>query len=187
MKLIVGLGNPGKEYEATRHNVGFAMIDFLVPADEWEESTKANALYARSKDLKNTELLKPLTFMNKSGDAVGYAKRKHKIKPENVLVIHDDLDIEVGRIKMTFAKSSAGHKGVESIVKALKTEKFWRLRIGIAPKRKPDHKRIKDWILSPFTPAEKKFVLKNKKKILEGISLWLEHPEKGMQLVNTEK
>ena len=186
MKLIVGLGNPEEKYKNTRHNVGFSAIDLVIPVDDWHESEKATALYARPADLEDVEFLKPLTFMNKSGSAVAYASTKHKIKPEHILVIHDDLDIEVGRVKMTFAKSSGGHKGVESIVKALKTEKFWRLRIGIAPRRKPDHKKMKEWILSSFTPAEKKLVLKNKKKILEGIRLWTEHPEKGMQLLNSK-
>ena len=187
MRLLVGLGNPGKEYEGTRHNIG---VNFLLHlANTWDAELKGLPGIAEYAKVKGGVLLFPAQFMNNSGPALKKAMEKLKIKtkPQDILVIHDDLDIEVGRVKMTFAKSSAGHKGVESIVKALKTEKFWRLRIGIAPKRKPDHKRIKDWILSPFTPAEKKFVLKNKKKILEGISLWLEHPEKGMQLVNTEK
>jgi PTH1 family peptidyl-tRNA hydrolase len=185
MRLIVGLGNPGKEYEGTRHNIG---VNFLMHL--------ANSLDAELKELpdiaeyakaKGGVLLFPAQFMNNSGPALKKTLEKLKIKtkPQDILVIHDDLDIEAGRVKMTFAKSSAGHKGVESIVRTLKTEKFWRLRIGIAPKRKVDHKRVKDWILSPFTPAEKKLILKNKKKILEGIHLWIERPDKGMQHINT--
>lgn len=187
MKLIVGLGNPGKEYEGTRHNVGVNFLMHLAAAMDAEpKELPGIAEYTK---IKGGLLIFPSQLMNNSGPALKKAleKLKAKVKPVDTLVIHDDLDIEVGRIKMTFAKSSAGHKGVESVVKALKTDKFWRLRIGIAPKRKPDHGKIKNWILSPFTPAEKKLVLKNKKKILEGIRLWTEHPDKGMQYINTGK
>ncbi len=115
IKLIVGLGNPGKEYEHTRHNAGFLFIDIL------------------ENNLKNKKIIlaKTQAFMNKSGAAILSLMKFYKIKPENILVVHDDIDILWGKFKLSFGRSSAGHKGVESVIKSLKTKNFWRLRIGI--------------------------------------------------------
>jgi len=146
IKLIVGLGNPGKEYENTRHNMGFIFVDKL------SERAKTEFIVA-----------KPQTFINNSGTAVLALSKLNKIKPENILVIHDDIDILWGKFKFSFGHSSAGHKGVESIIKALKTKNFWRLRIGIQPIRqaqgKPTlrkHISADKIILKKFTPAELK-------------------------------
>jgi len=111
--IIIGLGNPGKEYEKTYHNVGFLAVDHL----------------AESSQISN--LLKSDVFMNQSGDFVKRSLKKYKIKPEELLIIHDDNDIELGKYKISYAKNSAGHKGVDSIIKSLKTKNFWRIRIGI--------------------------------------------------------
>ncbi len=120
IKLIVGLGNPGKEYEHTRHNAGFLFIDELeVRLQKFPEV--------------GLRLAKPRTFMNKSGMAVLALIKQFKIKPENILVVHDDIDILWGNFKFSFGRRSAGHGGVESVIKALKTKNFWRLRIGIQP------------------------------------------------------
>jgi PTH1 family peptidyl-tRNA hydrolase len=118
IKLIIGLGNPGKEYEKTYHNVGFLAIDFLAK----------NPLSAR--------LLKSNSYMNQSGSFVAKASKKYGIKPEEILIIHDDSDIELGKYKVSFARGSAGHRGVQSIIDALATKNFWRLRIGIRPPKK---------------------------------------------------
>src|SRR3989344_5352890 len=156
-KLIVGLGNPGQEYENTRHNAGFIFIDKL------------------SEQLKDAcfKYEKPQTFMNKSGAAVLALVKFHKIKPENILIVHDDIDILWGNFKLSFGRSSAGHKGVESIIKALKTKNFWRLRIGIQPIRqahgKPKHIPADKIILKKFTSAELKTLDKTIKKAAEGI------------------
>ena len=117
IKLIVGLGNSGKEYEHTRHNMGFLFIDIL------------------ENNLKNKKIILAKTgvFMNKSGTAVLALIKQLKIKSRNVLVVHDDIDISWGKFKFSFGRSSAGHKGVESVIKSLKTKNFWRLRIGIQP------------------------------------------------------
>ena len=121
-RLIIGLGNPGKKYEKTYHNAGFLFIDYLT------DSQQPNRPIAK--------LLKSDVFMNQSGNFVKTAFKKFsiksgKIKPEELLIAHDDSDIELGKYKISFDRSSAGHKGVESIIKELKTKNFWRLRIGI--------------------------------------------------------
>ena len=172
MKIIVGLGNPGKEYEKTRHNRG----EFYL-----------SKLSETNLDNKKVKLIWPNEFMNNSGVGLKkeLAKLKLKIKPADILVIHDDLDIDFGKIKLSFGKSSAGHKGVESIIKLLKTNKFWRLRVGIALPKKPDHKKMVDFILKKFTPAEEKIINKNFKKIAEGLETWLIHPDKAMSLINS--
>lgn len=117
MFLIVGLGNPGKKYENTWHNLGFRTIDELEPLN-----------------LKGVILAKPQNFMNKSGLAVKKAIRNYKLKIKNLIVIHDDLDLPLGKIRIVENRGSAGHKGVESIIKELGSKEFVRIRIGILPK-----------------------------------------------------
>ncbi|MDO8633420.1 MAG: aminoacyl-tRNA hydrolase, partial [Candidatus Wildermuthbacteria bacterium] len=116
MQLIVGLGNPGKKYEKTRHNAGFMVLDEL-----------------EKKELPQTRLLKPDTFMNNSGGAVKKEMQKLKIKNQSLIIIHDDIDIPLGKIKVSKGSGSAGHKGVESIIQSLGTKEFIRIRIGILP------------------------------------------------------
>ena len=136
--IIVGLGNPGQEYEDTRHNTGFMAVDALakriaLDKEEWKEDKKIKSITAKVKIGKNTALLiKPKTFMNKSGDAVR-SLVKTKKAAETLVVVHDDMDIPFGKIKLSFNKSSGGHRGVESIIKAVKTEGFIRMRVGICP------------------------------------------------------
>ncbi|MBI2635115.1 MAG: peptidyl-tRNA hydrolase [Parcubacteria group bacterium] len=171
VKLIIGLGNPGKEYELTRHNAGFLFIDAL------------------ENNYKNKKVVSAKTgiFMNKSGAAVLALMKKFKIKPENVLIAHDDIDILWGNFKLSFGRSSAGHKGVESIIKNLKTKNFWRLRIGIQPafaKASADAKALADKsagkqntrvkadkiILKKFTPEELKELDKTIKKAIRQLA-----------------
>ena len=131
----------------------------------------------------------PKEHMNNSGPALkkALAQLKIKTKPQNVLVMHDDLDIDFGRIKLSFAKSSAGHKGVESIITNLKSDKFWRLRLGIKPKKKPEHKKIVGFLLKKFAPAEEKTLNKNFKKIKLGLEMWLEDSDSAVALINTSR
>lgn len=157
MFLIVGLGNPGKEYAKTRHNVGFAVLNKLM-ADlelgEWTESKKFHAEIAEGKiDAKKILLLKPQTFMNNSGQAVAAAAKFYKIKPADIWVIHDDLDLPLGKIKIQRDRSSAGHNGVQSIIDSLGTQDFVRFRIGIAS-IKPTKKSGADFVLSKFSTIE---------------------------------
>lgn len=135
MKLIIGLGNPGKEYEETRHNLGFAAADHLQEKwnfspwklDKKNESLVAPGVWGKEKVL----LIKPQTFMNRSGEAVRKIVFSRKVSHQNILVIHDELDLPLNKIRISFGRSSAGHKGVESISLALGTKDYWRIRIGI--------------------------------------------------------
>jgi PTH1 family peptidyl-tRNA hydrolase len=130
IKLIIGLGNPGKDYENTYHNIGLLAIDYLE---------NYQALSAKYQALKSD------VYMNESGGFVKKMLKKYKIKPEELLVIHDDSDIELGKYKVSFGRGSAGHRGVESIINILGTKDFWRVRIGIgkATSNKKQETRIK--------------------------------------------
>ncbi|OHA63184.1 MAG: hypothetical protein A2842_00125 [Candidatus Wildermuthbacteria bacterium RIFCSPHIGHO2_01_FULL_48_25] len=136
MYLIVGLGNPGKKYEKTRHNAGFMVLDEL-----------------EKKELPEARLLKPDTFMNDSGSAVLKATKNYKLPTKNLVVVHDDIDIPLGKIKVSKGSGSAGHKGVESIIQALGTKDFTRIRIGILP---PEGKPadVENFVLKPFKKEE---------------------------------
>ncbi|OGN01436.1 MAG: aminoacyl-tRNA hydrolase [Candidatus Yanofskybacteria bacterium RIFCSPLOWO2_02_FULL_43_10] len=166
-KLIIGLGNPDEEYQNTRHNVGFMFLDYLakkIDANDFAEDKKHNAMISKSKIEKTSVILaKPLSYVNKSGDVVLKLIKNYKLKIENLVVVHDDLDIEFGSFKNSFEKNSGGHKGVESIIKALKTNKFYRLRIGtsvralLKAREQSDKKRddfVMDFVLSKFTKME---------------------------------
>src|ERR1035437_5418036 len=179
--IIVGLGNPGQEYENTRHNTGRMAVDALarqieLDSQEWNEDKKLKSEVAKTKLGKNTLLLiKPNTFMNKSGDAVR-SQVKNKKAAETLVVVHDDLDIPFGKIKISFNKSSGGHRGVESIIKAVKTEGFIRMRIGISPvtasgkmKKPSGEKDVTNLILGKFKPSELDVLKKIMKKAAEGL------------------
>lgn len=177
--IIVGLGNPGEEYEGTRHNTGRIVLDYSrekFDFPEWEKIGKLNALVSEGKIGKEKfMLIEPETFMNKSGASVKPVVTSAK-KAENLIVIHDDLDLPVGRMKMSFNRGSGGHKGVESVAKAVKTEGFIRLRVGICPvtpagKLKKPHgdKAVADHILGKFKPAEMEALKKISKKAAEVI------------------
>ncbi len=187
MKIIVGLGNPGKEYEGTRHSVGMFYLKKI--AKNWDEKLEDRGglaeIASHGSGKKKAWLIFPAEFMNNSGATLKkiFSELKLKPKPEDILVIHDDLDIEIGRTKLIPAKSGAGHNGVISVEKALKTKKFWRLRVGISPKRKTT-KDPKDFLLSKFSPAEQKLITKNSKKIKKGAEFWLENSAKAMNIIN---
>lgn len=154
MKLIVGLGNPGRKFQRTRHNVGFLMVDHLAGNRKWQESKKAKALYTRTTvGEEEVELIKPLAFMNDSGFSVAHAKKKHpEIEAKDILIIHDDLDIVLGKFKLQLGRSAAGHKGVQSVIDALGTQDFWRLRIGIG--NPPPGVSGEDFVLEEFSREE---------------------------------
>lgn len=116
IKLVIGLGNPGKEYENTYHNTGHLFVEYLLNG-KWQ--------------IAHGKLLKSNAYMNASGAFVKKAIKKHDVKPEELIIAHDDSDIELGKFKLSFGRGSAGHKGVESVAKSLGTKNFWRLRIGI--------------------------------------------------------
>lgn len=133
MKLIIGLGNPGSEYQDTRHNIGFMVIEKLakeLAKDQvsWKEEEKFKALLAKMGDVI---LVKPITFMNSSGVAVSSIMRYFKLSPSDVWIIHDDIDLPLGKIRIREKGSSAGHRGVDSVIAELKSDQFVRFRIGI--------------------------------------------------------
>ena len=132
MQLIVGLGNPGPEYERTRHNVGFVAVESLAVAWGLEWRKCYDARYAHGAlDGHEVYLLEPLTFMNRSGEAVGPFARQHAITPKNILVVSDEAQLPVGMPRLSGGGSSGGHHGLESLIAALGTQEFARLRIGI--------------------------------------------------------
>lgn len=168
IKLIVGIGNPDEIYQDTRHNVGFMMIDYVARksgSDDFNFEKKFNALVVKCKtDNGSIVLAKPQTYVNKSGESLSKLAKNLKVKSDNIVVVHDDLDIPFGNTKMSFDKNSGGHRGVESIMKALKTKKFYRLRIGLATtglkkaRQQSDKKRddfVVKLVLSKFSPSEK--------------------------------
>lgn len=141
MKLVVGLGNPGKKYEGTRHNVGFFVVDRLAESlrsavslqATWQESKKGKLLYQWFKvDGLEIELIKPQTFMNDSGTAVQYVLKKHQgLRMDDLFVVHDDLDIPLGKYKIQSGKGPKVHQGLQSIYRTLGSKGFWHIRIGI--------------------------------------------------------
>jgi PTH1 family peptidyl-tRNA hydrolase len=139
MKLIIGLGNPGKEYEKTRHNAGFLAVDKIASGIQYSVFSiqpKFNAEISQGIiDDEKIMLVKPMTFMNNSGQTVRAILDYYKINPEDIIVIHDDLDIPLGEYKISEDRGSAGHKGVQSVIDCLGTKEFARIRIGIGTKQ----------------------------------------------------
>ena len=152
MKLIVGLGNPGKKYEGTRHNVGFAAVDLLARrhAVSWE-AAKAEALMGKWRT-ESTLLAKPLTFMNLSGQAVLDLLQFYKIEVPDLFVIVDEAQLELGRLRARASGSAGGHNGLKSIIGVLGTDAFPRLRIGVG--RGDTRRDLGDHVLARFDPAE---------------------------------
>ena len=152
MKLIVGLGNPGKEFANTRHNIGFMVIDHFTNNNSWKE--KWNALYQELKiNNEKVLLIKPLTYMNLSGKSVIEFVNFYKINLEDILIIQDDLDLEVGYYRLKINSSSGGHNGIKSIIEKLNSNAFARLKIGISNNKNID---TKDYVLGKFSKEELK-------------------------------
>ena len=158
MKLVVGLGNPGKEYSETRHNAGYMALDYYLKEVNWKNDKFADVY--KSKD---TIFIKPTTFMNLSGNAVSYYLYYYKIDIKDLLVIQDDMDLETGTIRLKINSSSGGHNGIKDIIHKIGSDNFLRLKIGIS---KPEHDTI-DYVLSHFKKEEletleKTFIITNK-------------------------
>lgn len=141
MKLVIGLGNPGTEYTQTRHNIGFHVVDKFAEQQGWKWSEQRNRaiLATGTLGLEKVILVKPITFMNKSGESVGELMRWYRVQPEDILVICDDLDLPVGKLRLRSSGSAGGHNGVDNIIHHLHTNQFPRLRIGIG---RPTHNRM---------------------------------------------
>jgi peptidyl-tRNA hydrolase, PTH1 family len=153
--LVVGLGNPGREYERTRHNAGWLALDELARRHDgsWRSKFSGSLAEVRLGDAK-VALLKPETYMNESGRSVGAAARFFKVAPEQVLVAHDDVDLESGRLQARSGGGLAGHNGLRSLAQHLGSQDFLRLRIGVGRPGRGDRRSVADWVLSPFAPEE---------------------------------
>ena len=155
--MIVGLGNPGKDYEKTRHNVGFRSTDLLAGLLKTKiDRLKFKAL-TRMVNYNGMKVLlvQPQTYMNLSGAAVSALATYYKVKPERILVIFDDISLPVGRIRIRKDGSAGGHNGIKSIIQSLGTDKFPRVKVGVGAKPHPDYD-LADWVLSKFTAQEEK-------------------------------
>ena len=151
--LAVGLGNPGREYGRTRHNVGWLVADELARRHGGSFRSKFSGRLAEIRiDDRRVALLVPETFMNESGRAVGAAVRFYKVPPEQALVVHDDVDLEEGRLQARLGGGLAGHNGLRSIAQHLRTNDFLRLRIGVGRPERGDPRPVADYVLSPFGP-----------------------------------
>jgi PTH1 family peptidyl-tRNA hydrolase len=147
MKLVIGLGNPGSQYEHTRHNIGFRVVDILVTKWGWKWERRGRAMLASGTlGAEKVVLIKPLTYMNNSGEAVGELVRWYKVHPEDLLVVYDELDLPTGRLRLRSNGSAGGHNGLSSIIRHLHTNQFPRLRIGIG-RPTNSHMQTVDYVL----------------------------------------
>ncbi|MEK7150736.1 MAG: aminoacyl-tRNA hydrolase [Patescibacteria group bacterium] len=164
MKVVIGLGNPGEEYTNTRHNVGRETVETIAKyfkCDPLTPDKKYAGLVTKGVLGEEKALyILPDTFMNRSGKALS----EISAKPKDLIVIHDDTDLPLGTIKISFGKNSAGHKGVESIMRAIKSKDFWRVRIGIQKKKRVDAMKL---VLQKFTPAERSVIKKVEKRVID--------------------
>lgn len=230
MKLIIGLGNPGEKYKKTRHNLGFLVLDkFLkdfsqVQKTIWEDNEKFKCEFSQIEwqrrsarsgqaSLEKVILVKPKTYMNNSGLCVGLVSAFYKIKPSDIWIIHDEIDLPLNSMKIRLGGGSAGHKGVMSIIKSLNTDQFWRFRLGIGHTKKiqnslqfggqaefriqnSDRKRkfknrglrkVDEFVLSTFSKGEfgkaREIIKKGSKAIAEALENDL---EKAMNRYNTK-
>ena len=153
--LVAGLGNPGRKYERTRHNLGWLVLDELARrhGGSWRSKFSGSFAEVRLGDLR-LGLLKPETYMNESGRAVGEAARFYKVEPEVLLVVHDDVDLEPGRLQARAGGGLAGHNGLRSLAQHLGSQEFERLRIGVGRPGRGDPRSVSDWVLSGFAPAD---------------------------------
>ncbi|HDR8243225.1 TPA: aminoacyl-tRNA hydrolase [Bacillus cereus] len=183
MKLIVGLGNPGREYELTRHNIGFMAIDEL--AKRWNislnEQKFKGVFGAGFVNGEKVILLKPLTYMNLSGESIRLLMDYYKIDVEDFVVMYDDLDIPVGKLRLRMKGSAGGHNGVKSMISHLGTQEFQRIRMGID--RPKNGMKVVDYVLGRFTSEEIPDVNHSIEKAADACEEWLNKP--FLQIMNT--
>lgn len=196
--LIIGLGNPGEEYAKTRHNIGRLAVEVFADSigmEDWKPDSAARSLVGQG-SLGSAKIIcaLPETFMNKSGLAAAYLAKAKRVKLENVIIVHDDMDLPAGAMKISFDRGSGGHRGVESIIKALKTREFVRVRVGVSPTtpggklRKPvgEDKIIRFLTGATIKDDEFKVFKKVFKKTSEALMMIVEEGrEKAMNVFNS--
>ncbi len=185
MLLIVGLGNPGRKYEKTRHNVGFRVVDLL--AERWKldhaDTAFQGELVKGSAAGKKILLLKPQTFMNLSGASVSACAKFYKIPASDVWAIHDDLDLPLGHLRLREGGSSGGHNGVQSVIERLGTREFVRFRLGIGRPSTP--MPIEDYVVQPFADAEREIADQMILRASDAVEAALKDgPQKAMNVYN---
>ncbi len=188
-QLIVGLGNPEPKYDKTRHNIGFEIVDLLAETWQlsWKENRKFQGVVAEGKSRNNQKiyLLKPLTYMNRSGQSVRAVSDWYKLESTNVLVIYDDMDLPIGRMRMRLSGSAGGHNGMKSLISHLGGQNFPRLRVGIGKSNQLDN--TISHVLGKFSPEERKIVEKTFPLVVDAIETSLkEGVEKAMSLFNSQ-
>ena len=155
MLLVAGLGNPGRDYARNRHNAGYLVVDELARRHSGSWKSKFSGLLAEIKvGDEKLVLLKPETYMNESGRSVGAAARFFKVEPEDVLVVHDEGDFDLGRLEVKHGGGLAGHNGLRSIAQELGTQDFTRLRIGVGRPERGDPRSLADYVLADFEPHD---------------------------------
>jgi peptidyl-tRNA hydrolase, PTH1 family len=188
MKLVIGLGNPGSQYERTRHNVGFRVVDKLAAKLGWKWTGRRSRAVLASGAIGSEKvvLVKPLTFMNLSGEAVAALVRWYNVSPEDILVVYDELDLPVGKVRLRPRGSAAGHNGMESIIRYLHTNQFPRLRVGIGH---PINSRMDGagHVLSVPAGDERILLEAGEDKAVEAVQMVIaEGVEKTMNVVNAD-
>lgn len=185
--LVVGLGNPGKQYENTRHNAGFMTIDYIAKKFSTTiNRIKFNSLVSEVEvNNKRIMLMKPQTFMNLSGKAVQEAASFYKIPPENIIVIYDDISLDPGNIRIRRKGSAGGHNGIKSIIECIGSEKFPRIKVGVG--KKPSSSwDLADWVLSSFSESDKDLIVSSFDKSYNSMLLMLEDKsEEAMNKYNS--
>ncbi|MGV1098763.1 aminoacyl-tRNA hydrolase [Thiovibrio sp. JS02] len=188
MYLLVGLGNPGKDYAATRHNIGFIFLDYLAAkygfsfkGTKWQADAAKEQLWG-----KQLLLVKPLTYMNRSGAAVQAIANFHQVPVDRIIVVHDELDLPLGRTKIMVNRGAGGHNGIRSMIEQLGSKDFVRVRVGIG--RPFSDEGISNFVLSRFSAEEQPLVQQELENIEEGVRLILEQGvASAMNRMNTER
>lgn len=168
VKLIVGLGNPGQEYAANRHNIGFRLVSRFGKTHGINFDKKQGKARTGAGEVAGVPVMlaRPQTFMNRSGESVALLMQKYKIKPADLIVVHDDLDLPSGKVRLSSGSGSGGHKGIDSIIYYLNTRNFTRIRVGIGRPPSGDEDDIINYVLGDFTPEES--------RLIEAAGAWVE-------------
>ncbi|KJS23282.1 MAG: peptidyl-tRNA hydrolase [Clostridiaceae bacterium BRH_c20a] len=184
MFMIVGLGNPGRKYENTRHNVGFWVVDKIAEQLNIKIDKKIAQAQVQTSfwDAKKILLVKPQTYMNLSGQSVMQLINFYQDQVEDFIIVHDDLDLQVGQLRFKVSGGTGGHNGLKSIIQHTNSQEFDRLKIGIG---KPEYHDVENYVLTPFTKEEKDAIDLGVKRAVEGIKIWMDSGiEKAMNNFN---